>query len=70
VVFAGDFCEKRVVECGFLMVSLWWKCGELWCVDGRFLAFEDFPRILDLFFFGIPILGTGADRVVYASVFL
>ena len=66
--FCGGFCEKRVVGCGFLMVSLWWKRGELWCVDGRLLGFENFPRILDLVL-RIPILGMGGDRVVTAPVF-
>ena len=34
--------RKRVVGCGFLMVSLWWKRGESWCVDGRFLKLRKF----------------------------
>ena len=54
---------------GFLMVSLWWKRGESWCVDGHFLDFENFPRIPDLFFVS-SILGMGADRVVNDPAFL
>jgi hypothetical protein len=38
-----------VVGRGFLMVNLWWKRGELWCVDGRILGLKNTPRILDLF---------------------
>jgi hypothetical protein len=32
------------------MVNLWWERGELWCVDGHFLRFKNFPLIPDLFF--------------------
>jgi hypothetical protein len=40
--FCGGFLKKRVVGRGFLMVNLWWKRGELWCVDGRYLGPEIF----------------------------
>ena len=56
-VFFAGILRKTVIECGFLMVSLWWKRGELWCVDGRFLGLEEFPRILD--FFGDSHFGNG-----------
>src|SRR5437879_3043144 len=39
-VFAGGFREKWLVERGFLLVSLWWIDGELWCVDRRILGVE------------------------------
>jgi hypothetical protein len=35
---------------GFLTVNLWWKCGDLWCVDGPYFGVEDFPLSFDLFF--------------------
>jgi hypothetical protein len=41
--------KKRVVGRGFLMVNLWWKRGELWCVDGRILELKNTPWILNLF---------------------
>jgi hypothetical protein len=43
------FWRKRVFDGGFLMVNLWWKCGDLWCVDGRCLDVKVFPLFLDLF---------------------
>jgi hypothetical protein len=49
-VFAGVFLKKRVVGRGFLMVNLWWKRGELWCVDGAVLGLKNMPRFLCLFF--------------------
>jgi hypothetical protein len=45
----------------FLLVSLWWKRGELWSVDGHFSGLENLSRILDLFF-RIPILGIAVAR--------
>jgi hypothetical protein len=42
-------------------VSLWWKRGELWSVDGHFSGLENLSRILDLFF-RIPILGIAVAR--------
>ena len=50
--------KKRVVGRGFLMVNLWWKRGESWCVDARYLGLKNFPRIRELFL-EIPVLGIG-----------
>jgi hypothetical protein len=55
-VFAGVFLKKRVVGRGFLMVNLWWKRGELWCVDGAVLGLKNMPRFC-VYFFRIPVLG-------------
>jgi hypothetical protein len=41
--FCWGFCRKRRAERGFLLVSLWWIAGELWCVDGVILGVENFP---------------------------
>jgi hypothetical protein len=54
VCFSGGFCEKWVIECGFLMVNLWWMCGELWCFDGHFLAFEKHTTVCDFIFWVFP----------------
>jgi hypothetical protein len=48
-VFAGGFCEKRRVERGFLLVSLWWNDGESWCVGGRIFGVKNFALFRDLF---------------------
>jgi hypothetical protein len=61
--FYRGFLKKRVFVCGFSLVKLWWKRGELWCVDGRVLAAKTMPLFEDLFL-GIPIL----TRVFYLSV--
>jgi hypothetical protein len=47
--FCRGFCKKWRVERGFLLVSLWWMRGELWCVGGRILGVKDFPFFRDLF---------------------
>jgi hypothetical protein len=49
--FCGGFCEKRCAERGFLLVSLWWIDGELWCVDGRILG-RDFFHFFEIYFCG------------------
>ena len=51
--FCRGFWRKRVVDGGFLVVNLWWNCGELWCVDGRILGFENLP-FLKFIFEGFP----------------
>jgi hypothetical protein len=43
--------------------------GESWCDDGHFPGFENFPRILDLFF-GDSHFGNGGERVGNAPIFL
>jgi hypothetical protein len=40
--FCRGFFEKAVVRCGFFVVNLWWDCGDLWCVDGRYLGSKIF----------------------------
>jgi hypothetical protein len=45
----GGFCEKPVVERGFLMVNSWWNAGKSWHFDGRFSGTKNMPAILDLF---------------------
>jgi hypothetical protein len=62
VRFCWGFCENGLFGCGFLLVSLWWKCGESWLVHGHFLGLRNFPRLLDLFFV-VPILGIGVGGV-------
>jgi hypothetical protein len=49
VAFLQGFCKKWRVERGFLLVSLWWMRGELWCVDGCFWAAKNMPLFRDLF---------------------
>lgn len=66
VCFFGGIWKKRVVGCGFLMVKVWWICGETWSVDGHFLGFKNMPRILDLFL-AIPILGIFVDLLFWAA---
>jgi hypothetical protein len=50
--FCWGFSKKWGAERGFLLVSLWWIDGELWCVDGRILGVKIFPLFRDLFLGG------------------
>jgi hypothetical protein len=47
--FCWGFCKKWLAERGFLLVSLWWIDGELWCVGWRIWEAENMPLFRGLF---------------------
>jgi hypothetical protein len=53
VRFCGGFWEKWVVGDGFFVVKVWWSAGELWRVDGWFVALKIF-HFFEIYFLGVP----------------
>jgi len=47
--FSVGFWKKWGVERGFLMVNLWWDCGELWSENAQFRAAENVPLFRNIF---------------------
>jgi hypothetical protein len=47
--FLMGFWKKWGVERGFLMVSLWWDCGESWYENAPFRCLKNMPLYADLF---------------------
>src|SRR5271155_4914608 len=45
VGFCRGFCKKWLFRRGYLMVSLWWSAGDLWCADGQFPGLKNMPQI-------------------------
>jgi hypothetical protein len=42
-VFDGGFGKSGVLNVVFLMVNLWWDCGELWSENAGFLTLKNMP---------------------------
>jgi hypothetical protein len=41
--FCRGFLKKRGAERGFLMVRMWFFCGETWWVDGHYFGVKNLP---------------------------
>ena len=62
--FLWGFWKKWGVERGFLMVNLWWDCGESWSENAQFCAAKNVPLFRNLFLglFGVVTRpGFGVD---------